>query len=213
MVRAHLSSEMNTIRHFDIRTMLDNLEQRVSEAERDAFLRHLGECRSCREASSGWAGFLDTLTHPPLAGAPASARFRALGIFGAAAPERAPALRTLAALVSDTWAQPAAVGLRGDSDVRHLHLSAGRFELYIRLAYSERGPELRGQLLDSNGTIDGGFDVLVTDPSGLELDHTPADEFGEFAFEPVASGGRTVIVRLPDGRQIAWTLPMEENRP
>jgi hypothetical protein len=120
--------------------------------------------------------------------------------------ERVSFLWALASLVSDSWAEPWA-GERRDSEVRHLYLSAGRFDLHVRMTYADASPSIRGSLLDRIGPGPDPFDVVVVDTSGREIAFDRADEFGDFSFRRVPAEGRRVVIKLPSGRQIAWSIP------
>jgi hypothetical protein len=199
---------MPNTRHIDAESALDLLEGRSSDPERHALRRHLAECDACRKASGTWAMFLDVLSHPRLEEAPPHVIRRAGDIFRPPGQRRQTFFQTLAHLVSDSWAAPALAGIRGGSEVRHLRLSASELDIHARIAYRETGISVWGQLLDWNGEIlEDGFDVVVTDEEGIELHSTSADQFGEFSFEGIGLGGRTVILKLPHGRQIRWMVP------
>lgn len=197
--------------HADPPTALDALEGRASEPEINDFRSHLRDCAPCRKASGEWAALLDTIGLPPLQSAPAHALRRAAAIFDAP-PKRSSVTQILASLVSDSWGQTPALAVRGNADVRHMRLSAADFDIHLRIRYREGGIGIWAQLLTWHGEPPaGGFDVVVVDHGNREIATTAANAFGEFFFDNVAVESRTVVLQLPEGRRIRWSIPMEGN--
>lgn len=93
------------------------------------------------------------------------------------------------------------------------------------LEFNERGPTVRGTVINEVGQRIEGVEIIVLAPrpgpvskdggdtpkSNDESNPIPSDEAGVFQLAGVPHGDRQILVRLPDGREVTETVTVEGN--
>lgn len=104
----------------------------------------------------------------------------------------------MAEVVFDSLLRPAAAGVRGISEPRHVVLRASNVDIHVRLSDTEGHVTLLGQVLtrNSNGhTLEAANVHLLT--NGERVCSAKPDDLGEFKFQNVPIEGLSLQVDLP----------------
>jgi hypothetical protein len=182
--------------HLDATTIIDLVEQRLEESERESYQRHLAECRHCTEEYEFWWTFLSGLGPSRLTDAPTELVDKCIGMSVKSKPSFGPLHQ--ARIIFDSFLQPLpAMGLRGGlSDSRHLVIRADDFDLHLKISGKDSTRTLQGQLLLS------GSDELIEDALvllcvlGKPTQITFTNRLGEFRFDDVPAGSHRFVIRL-----------------
>tara|TARA_R110002072_G_scaffold5527_3_gene35316 strand:- start:136 stop:732 length:597 start_codon:yes stop_codon:yes gene_type:complete len=191
--------------HLDVATLLDGLEGRLSSDEQKALRNHIAGCEDCSEAFSGYATMLDALTKPVLQDAPEATVKKAFALFQAKETKPRSISAIVKSLLHDSWSGEAALGMRGDWDVRQVGMSTDNYDLHLSIDYA--GANIRGQLLAKNeqGFIPE-FQARLLNKSGTELDANSANEFGEFVLSNTESAS-LLALELNNGIFLQFEVP------
>lgn len=199
----HCSRESELeVEHLSVESLLQYLEGEMTSADERESKAHLDACEDCRAKLADVRRMLqgmraeDELVDPPqgLMGRLAAAFRRRL----TRSDERS---RREAHLQFDSWAQPAAAGVRGTSHERQLLFSESKWDLDLQIV--REGEEdtfaLRGQILGEemdSGELEG-IELRVTDSQGTER-RGLTDHLGRFNFAQLSGGRYSVHVFLDE---------------
>jgi hypothetical protein len=133
-----------------------------------------------------------------LASAPQSLLRRVEAVFDPPAEKPRTVRRLLAALVFDSFAQPALAGARGAAaTTRQMVLRTEGFDIHLKIWGAAAGRRMAGQVLARNegSFVHGARLHLIRD--GERFGSTALDKFGEFEFETIPDGFLSLQVDLP----------------
>lgn len=192
--------------HLDIETILAGLEGKLDREQASAMHHHLAGCEQCGKTFREYASLLDGLSRTPLEDAPEGAINKALTIFKApsVAPKKS-IVEVIRDFAHDSWADAAAMGLRGEQSLRQVGMSATHHDLHISIDY--QNSVIRGQLLaKSEEDFSPAIRVRLMSDDGVELDASDANEFGEFEVKNVVANA-TLMMELEDGSLLQFQVP------
>ena len=191
--------------HLDTSTILDGLEGRLSKEEQKALRSHLSACKDCSKAFSGHAALLDSLSKPGLVDAPQATVKKAFGLFQKVETTSRSLSEVIKTLLHDSWSSDAALGMRGELDVRQVGMSTDNYDLHLSIDYA--AANIRGQLLAKNeqGFIPE-FQARLLNKAGSELDANSANEFGEFVLSNTQSAS-LIALELNNGIFLQFEVP------
>ena len=191
--------------HLDVTTMLDGLEGRRSSDEHKSLRSHLASCKDCSAAFSGYAAMLDTLSKPVLVDAPEATIKKAFALFQPLETKSRSVSEIVKSLLHDSWSQDAAIGMRGEWDLRQVGMSTDNYDLHLSIDYA--GTNIRGQLLAKNDSgFTPEFQARLLSKTGSELDSHSANEFGEFVLFYTEPAG-LLALELADGIYLQFEVP------
>ena len=175
--------------------MIDLVEGRTSEAARKSSQEHLQECEQCSASFGEWRSFLLSMKHHDLKGAPESLLKETLTIIP---PRLTDTMRELVARpVFDSSSAAASPGLRGGDISRNMLLQADNIDIHLRVYRTSGSWQVMGQLLPRSTETYPGRSRLSLVRSGVEIDTTLTDYFGEFRFDNVPEGTLTITAKIP----------------
>lgn len=179
---------------------------------KSAIESHLaGGCAACSGALALWKSFMNVAareeqyTPPPHAVRLAKAQF-------AAARLVAPAARSLARLVFDSFAQPLPAGIRsGAAMARQMVYEADGLTIDLRIDKHANSKALSivGQVLDARTLrlAPESVPVALLNRQGEPLQRTSTSNFGEFHLEVAAEAEMQLAIEVDSGRTVCITLP------
>jgi len=197
--------------HFSFETLIEYTENRLSAAKRAAIAAHLETCAICRgELERVRRIFNDIAVEPWVAPADHLVS-RVMSAFHRQAnrlPQRS--LKPVHLNV-DSWAQLAALGIRGSSRERQFLFSENGFDLDVQVVREPSAQDyaLQGQLLsndDENADMQG-IEVRLGHANSERRGLT--DYLGRFNFVGLAAGTYTLKLILNDRDLLIETLPIE----
>lgn len=184
--------------HLTVDEALDLIEGRAQEAQVEFWASHAEFCNDCREQLKAWGEMHLSLKTRHLESAPEPSILKAEGIFETPTRMRVRSLReVLAAVVFDSFAQPALAGARGTATARQMVLRAEEFDIHVRI-WGEAGERrMTGQILarGQSNFLSGVMLHLVRD--GNRFESTSVDRLGEFEFRGVPDGTLSLQMDLP----------------
>jgi hypothetical protein len=186
----HLSSEI----------ALDLIEGRLA-GEQDLFWRaHLEYCKDCMREVERWQEVKVDLKRAHLQSASDETKQRVIQIFKpSSAATESRVRQVMAALVFDSFLDPALAGARGASaTARQLVMRAEEFDIHVKIWGEPEHRQVLGQLLPREGTKfveSARFHLLQ---NGERLETSDVDETGEFHFTDVPEGDLSLQIDLPN---------------
>jgi hypothetical protein len=189
--------------HVDAATIIDLVEQRMPETEREAYQQHLAACQHCTEEYDFWWTFLSGLGPSLLTDAPKDLVDECIAMFPRT--KRPFAGFQQARTLFDSFRQPLpAMGLRGASiDSRRLVIRVDDLDVHIRISGKPYSRTIQGQLLclDSKELIDSAQISLSILGRPGQLTYT--NTLGEFRFDGVPAGSAHFLINLSSQGRIA----------
>jgi hypothetical protein len=182
--------------HLSAEEALDLVEERATTEQIRFWDTHMATCLSCRDQLEGWQKIREALKRQNLENAPDSLVARAESVFELPS-ERKTLREVLAAVVFDSFAQPALAGARGGLGSRQFLLTAEDFDIHLRLWALGNARRVTGQILSRGGNVALGSVSLHLLQDGKRLGTAQADEFGEFEFPEVVEGPVSLEIELP----------------
>jgi len=179
---------------------------------KSAIKSHLASgCASCSSAAALWQSFMNVaakekqFTPPPDKVRLAKAQF-------AAAKLAAPAGRSFASLVFDSFAQPLPAGIRsGSAMARQMVYEAEGLTIDLRIDKHANSKALSivGQVLDARTLrlAPQSVPVALLNRQGEPLQRTSTSNFGEFHLEVAAEAEMQLAIEVDLGRTVCITLP------
>jgi hypothetical protein len=184
--------------HLNSELALDILDGRTDSSKLPNLDVHVEQCSSCGRQLDEWRTIHSMLGRPHLASAPGELLRTANSIFEPAHSAAATGIRKIvAALVFDSFAQPAFAGARGVSEARQVVLRAEEFDVHVKISGDAEQRQMIGQIFPRNESrfIDNAQLQLLKD--GQRVGLTMVDEFGGFQFEEVPQGTLSLQIDLP----------------
>jgi len=187
----HLSSEV----------ALDFIEGHLTKEQETFWTQHLESCSDCAQDVSQWRQLGIKLKRSHLMNAPEQDLQNVMKIFPQRPDEGGSTLRSvLAAIVFDSFLQPAMAGARGSAAVsaRQLVMRAEEFDIHVKIWGELDHKQMLGQLLPRRGqdfVRNARFHLLR---NGERLETTATDAMGEFHFTDVPEGDLSLQIDLPN---------------
>jgi hypothetical protein len=184
--------------HLNSEVVLDLLDGRIDSSQMPDLNAHIEQCSSCGRQLDEWRTIHSMLGRPHLASAPAQLLRLADSIFEPmASPVREGIRKVVAALVFDSFRQPAFAGVRGAAEARQVVLRAEDFDVHVKISGDPGQQQLIGQIFPRNESrfVDNAQLQLLKDGERVGL--TVVDQFGGFQFEEVPQGTLSLQIDLP----------------
>ncbi len=187
--------------HLNTETALDLIEGRLDRDQETSWKEHMDVCDRCRKDFLQWQQIGMNLKRSHLLSASDDELASAIGIFSPVQkPDRLGIRSIVAALVFDSFRQPALAGIRGSATQtgRQLVLRAEEFDIHIKVWGSSERKQMLGQLLPRNDNTFGSGARFHLLRNGERLESTTTDELGEFRFTFVPDGDLSLQIDLPN---------------
>jgi hypothetical protein len=200
------------VEHITEQAWADYVRQISSPEATSIIQRHLASgCSRCQSAAAVWKSFLEVaLNEQEYTLSPETVRL-VQAQFGAA-KVAAPAGRSLASLVFDSFARPVPAGIRsGSAMARQLVYEADGLTIDLRIDKHANSKALSivGQVLDARTLrlAPEAVPVALLNRQGEPLQRTATSNFGEFHLEVAAEAEMQLAIELDAGRSIRIPLP------
>jgi hypothetical protein len=186
--------------HLSSETVLDFLEGRLTSSNGEFWRGHLDNCAECRQEISRWEAMKTDLKRTHLSSAPGPDLQKAMQIFPHQPDHGGSRIRSvLAAIIFDSFAEPAFAGARGTSAAaaRQVVMRAEEFDIHIKIWGERERRQLLGQLLPRSGkdfVHTARFHLLR---NGERIETTEVDDVGEFHFTNIPEGDLSIQMDLP----------------
>ena len=184
--------------HINYEVALDLIEGQTGSPEMEAMIQHINGCSSCNELVEDWRRMHALLKRSHLESAPPEFLERARAIFNVRPTPKRPLIReVVAAVVFDSFTQPAFAGARGATAARHVVLRAEEFDIHLKISMDPSVRQMVGQVFarDEVQFLTSVRLQLLQD--GEPIKTTWSDNFGEFKFDEVPQGVLLLQVDLP----------------
>jgi hypothetical protein len=199
--------------HLSPESALDFIEGRLSDDQKATWSRHLEFCKGCTAEISQWRDLEGALKRTHLKGAPEDSVKRAVQIFLTPPPGSGTSrLPVLAAIIFDSFLEPALAGVRGASAAaRQLVMRAEEFDIHIKIWGEPEHRQMLGQLLPRGGGhfIESANLHLIQ--NGERLETATTDNTGEFYFTNLPEGDLSLQIDLPH-LTVIGALNFKENQ-
>jgi hypothetical protein len=186
--------------HLNTDVALDFVEGRLDHGQQTFWKDHLHGCHDCAQNVRYWQKLQTGLQRTHLKSASEADLQRAVHVFEPRPEEVRSTLRSImAAIVFDSFLQPAMAGVRGDASMaaRQLVMRADEFDIHIKIWGDVDGRQMLGQLLPRNDQTfrTARFHLLR---NGEKVESTVTDDMGEFHFVDVPEGNLSLQIDLPN---------------
>lgn len=202
--------------HPEIEEIIAYAGEQFSEIDRDPLEQHMRSCTECTERVEEYRRLDHLLKQDASFEPPADLVSWAVNLFQPLVrPEARPGMvrRLVAALVYDTFEQPALGGVRSlaVAPARQLLFRAGEIDVDLRIESAGRKDQLRmiGQVLGRSAFL---ADAPVRlESHGVVRYRSRTNPVGEFSFEDVAKDTYNLTVDLPEGQVTLFCVHREKN--
>ena len=187
--------------HLNTETALDFIEGRLQKDQEAFWKSHMDDCDRCSKDFLQWRQIGIGLKMSHLQSAPPLDLQNAARIFSPIQPEERVGLRSvIAAIVFDSFTQPAMAGVRSAAlqAGRQLVMRAEEFDIHIKVWGGSERKQMLGQLLPRNGKSFASGARFHLLRNGERLESTTTDELGEFHFSYVPEGELSLQIDLPN---------------
>jgi hypothetical protein len=186
-------------KHLTAETVLDLLEERLSEDQTLGWKQHVNECARCKRCLAEWEDFVTLIKRSSLQSAPQRDVDRATRIFRQQPDEPRPGIRCiLATTLFDTFSRPVLAGARGaPGTARNLVLRAQDFDIHVQIRGEREQKQILGQILSRRCQDFVASAQLHLLRNGERLQAVASDTLGEFHFTDVPEGELSLQVDLP----------------
>ena len=180
--------------HLNNENLVAYVEGRLASRELQFAKAHLDTCTDCASELRTWANLFETLHGSQLQDPPADAIRNCGAIYQI--PKPASKLRqVIARLVFDSFREPLAVGVRGESAAQQLLIQAEDLDLHLRVSHKPRA--IVGQLLQrSDSRFVSGARLSIV-KQGVPIETTITDGLGEFRFRQAPDGNMQLNADSP----------------
>ena len=196
--------------HPTYETLINYLENRLSEADRTKLEKHLAQpCQKCSAKINRLRSVLAVTIEDQTIAPPSSVLNRAIAVYqNQVSSPRQPHLRALAALQFDSRVQLSTAAFRGVTRVRQLLFTAQQVDIDLQLTPEQGDYNLIGQILGPQQTEGQSMAfVSLQNKTGKLLKSTETDPHGQFVFKQILPGSYDLIFDL--GSQEIAILDLE----
>jgi hypothetical protein len=199
--------------HLSPEIAFDLLEGLLLRDQEEFWRHHLEICRDCAEHLDGWKAMSISLRRSHLKSAPDEDLTKAISIFPAFSEQKRSPLRSIiAAIVFDSFAEPAFAGVRGGAAAaRQLVMHAEEFDIHVKIWGDSDRRQMLGQLLPRNRQNFVNTARFHLFRNGERIETTAVDDMGEFHFSNVPDGDLSLQIDLPN-LTVIGALNMKEIR-
>jgi hypothetical protein len=185
----HLSSEI----------ALDYIEAHLPEDQKAFWDRHLALCMECTADISRWRELEIGMKRSHLRSASEESVKSAVQIISSRpGGSRSSTRSVVAAIIFDSFLEPAPVGVRGAAaGARQLVMRAEEFDIHIKVWGDPEHRQMLGQLFPRGGTNFVESANLHLLRHGERLETATADKTGEFHFTDLPDGDLNLQIDLP----------------
>jgi hypothetical protein len=184
--------------HLSSETALDFVEGRLKKDQVGFWHNHITDCSDCTRDLAEWQKLETVLKRSHLLSAAEKDMERALHILPVASPVGLTVRHVAAAIIFDSFQQPAFAGARGAAQARQLVLRAEAFDIHVKIWGDDAHRQLLGQLLSRSGEEFVGAAHFHLLRNGERLETTAVDDLGEFHFTDIPSGDLSLQADLPN---------------
>ncbi len=185
--------------HLTAETALDFVEGRLEKDQEDFWKHHLEDCIDCASDVHHWQELTVNLTRSHLISASEQDLVKAVHVYRREPAEESRLRTILAAIIHDSFLEPAMAGSRGSASVaRQLVMRAEEFDIHVKIWGDKDRKQMLGQVLPRNGkdfVHSARFHLLR---NGERIESTATDEAGEFHFTDVPEGDLSLQIDLPN---------------
>jgi len=184
--------------HISDQIALDLIEGQTGSPEMKASIEHIDRCPSCNQLMEEWRRVHSLLKRSHLESAPPEFIERARAIFDVRPTPKPPVIKeVVAAVVFDSFTQPAFAGARGASAAQHVVLRAEEFDIHLKISMDPSLRQMVGQVFARDETQFLSSVRLQLLQNGKPVKTTWSDNFGEFQFDQLPPGVLLLQVDLP----------------
>jgi hypothetical protein len=184
--------------HMGVKTALDLVDRRCQPAEVTFWEEHISTCTSCTQDLAEWKTLKRSLKRSHLNNAPARDLDKAYKVFTSADETRPTLKQVLAAVVFDSFQQPAFAGARGGAGAaRQLIFRADNFDIHIKIWGEQDRRQLLGQMLSRSADVSPEEGHIHLFFQGERLESKSMDDMGEFHFTGIPEGNLSLQIDLP----------------
>jgi hypothetical protein len=190
--------------HLSLKQVLDLIDGTINNDDRPRLESHLRSCPMCRTELENWSALLGLVKRRHLLTAPPDTLDSGKRLFKKTSLEIRPSLREIvAAVVFDSFSQPAVVGVRAELALdeqillRQVILQAEEFDIRIRISKSEGRCDLLGQILPRRSRRFVRDANLYLRHGEERVSSTNVNDLGEFQFSEVPDGMLSLQIDLP----------------
>jgi hypothetical protein len=188
--------------HLNTEAALDLLDGRLEIEQKTFWHRHIKNCDRCTQDLARWQQFRTDMQRSHLRSASENDLESAIRIFKLRVTRTGSTLRSIAAaIVFDSFLQPAMAGARGSSGgaaARQLVMRAEDFDIHIKIWGEPNHKRVLGQVLPRKGQDFVGTAAFHLLRSEERIASTRSDEMGEFEFTDVSEGEWSLQIDLPN---------------
>jgi len=184
--------------HLNTEVALSFLEGRLDKEQEAFWKHHVDACEDCAQDVRRWQELGIDLKRSHLKSAPDTDVESVMHIFRPGQEKVASLRSIIAAIVFDSFLQPAMAGARGSTPSRQLVMRADEFDIHIKIWSEGDRREMLGQLLsrsDPDFASTARFHLLR---NGEKIESTITDELGEFHFSDIPEGNLSLQMDLPN---------------
>jgi len=184
--------------HLKPENALDLLEKRLDKVHELSWNQHLQGCKDCAKILDQWRELRSGLKRSHLRSAPNDDLRQAELLFRSAPEPGASKLRrVLAAVIFDSFLEPALAGARGSGTSRQLVLHSEILDIHVKIWGEHGHRQLMGQLMLHTNDRFGEQVHCHLLQKGKRVDTTTIEDLGEFHFTRVPDGELTLEIDLP----------------
>jgi len=194
-----IGESQNPMNHPSYETLINYLENRLSEADRTRLEQHLTQpCQKCSAKISRLRSVLAVTAEDQTIAPPQSVLNRAIAVFqDQVKSPKLPLLRVLAALQFDSRRQLSPAAFRGITQTRQLLYTAQKVDIDLQLTPGQGDYNLVGQILGPQQAEGQSLAyVSLHNKTGDLLKSTETDPHGQFAFRQILPGSYDLIFDL-----------------
>lgn len=196
--------------HFDDKVSADLVRQTIHPATRRAVEEHLADgCEECSKALSQWQMLASAATKERAYAPPQDVVRMVKQEFTIQRPKSEEETTLIASLVFDSFAQPAAAGVRSAASAsRQLLYTAKEITIDLRFEFQplQSKAVVVGQVLDKNDPCSLPIPLLLFNENGAAVLEMQTSEYGEFQFEFNTKERLRLSFELAAGRRVQVPL-------
>lgn len=198
---------VESMAHFKYETLLNYLENQLSDEERSQVDEHIASCPRCSRRLTLLQAVLRSTAGDRTVTPPESVLKRAVDIAHGKRESslRKPWLRVVAALNFDSRLQLSSAAMRGTAHGRQMLFTTKQVDIDLQIKPGRTDSDLMGQMLStqSSGEVLPAF-VSLQSNAGTLLRATETDPLGQFTFRQIPSGSYDLVFDL-ENQEVAIT--------
>jgi hypothetical protein len=196
---------VESMAHFKYETLLNYLENQLSNEDRSQVDEHTALCQRCSRRLTLLQAVLRSTAGDRTVAPPESVLKRAVDIAHGKRDLRKPWLRVVAALSFDSRLQLSSAAIRGTAHGRQMLFTTKQVDIDLQIKPGRTDSDLIGQILSaqSSGEVLPAF-VSLQSNAGTLLRAMETDPLGQFTFRQIPSGNYDLVFDL-ENQEVAIT--------